>query len=320
MNSPENSVVGFGLAIIDKIGFVSQIPLSQEKESLLEVTAGIPEECGGVIPNVLSAFVGTSRVNHNATLLACVGMDEYGDLFERTLPYSIANIQRSQDKPTAMLFDLTDQRGQRLWKLFPDACVDTAIRIDTNIPTVFMTDLNTYRISHLAKRLFGFMEQQPNIIDFCLNLSGITGMTDMEVAYTIANMGRPPEIIFGNNDEFNRLDGNATNFFSQSRLRVQTNGEDGSTILFEGTQISIPTFRVKDTIINTIGCGDSYMGAFLALLLENPQRTWNLPMLTNCGNFASFIAAHTGTIASPRLPQKSLRELRSMWESTNHGA
>lgn len=72
--------------------------------------------------------------------------------------------------------------------------------------------------------------------------------------------------------------------------------------------------------MNTIGCGDSYMGAFLALLLENPQYTWNLPMLENCGNFASFIAAHTATSASPRLQQTSLQKLRQRWELTNHGA
>jgi len=325
MRSCENRLFCLGLALIDRIGEVSESPKEESREHFLNVSREIKPNYGGVVPNVLVAFEAIDAGRSKARLFACVGNDKEGTGYQKELSSRLGKLQVSTAKPTGTHFYLKVPSGDYFWRVFPEAAEDFIFdreqkqEIEYKEGAYFLTDINAYRVQGLPFQI----SQALKVIEihkgeFMLNLAGITGLTNQEIKALFASMPVSPQIIFGNKFEFNKIRNVSLDnlIISNALLSVKTLGEKGSIVRFSGEEIFIPpVFVPPKDILNEIGCGDSYMGAFLSQLLRYSSKEWDLEIMEEAAKFSSYVAAETLKTSEPRLGRKRLQRIFEEYSS-----
>jgi|GEM_PF-7128546 len=325
MSHPEVSVLGMGLPIIDRIGKISITPTSREKTELQRVARDVSPKDGGVILNILSNYVALSNYTKQAHLLAAVGGDSAGYGYISRLDRRIKNIDIIRSQETAQLYDLLTPDGSRIWQLFLGAAAFVSAQSkhymaiqDSN--SYFMIDINTIRepeIMSEADRTLGLVNS--NQAHTIVNLSGIQGIDETRIRKIATILSKPPLAVFGNAEEFAVLEHSALQIiFAHARLQVMTMAEEGSIMTFDNIKKHIPSVRVSDSQFrSSVGCGDSFMGSFLALCLEEKPDFWSTRLLERSANFGSFIASETAKTHSSRLSSVTLSGLKEKYIKKN---
>ncbi|PIT95910.1 hypothetical protein COT94_03285 [Candidatus Falkowbacteria bacterium CG10_big_fil_rev_8_21_14_0_10_37_14] len=301
MSHPEVSVLGMGLPIIDRIGKVAMAPTSREKVELHRIARDVGPKDGGVIPNILSNYVALSDDVKQVRLLAGVGEDTAGYGYINRLDRRIQNIDIIRSQETAQLYDLLTTDGSRIWQLFLGAAAFVSAgskhyRAIQDSNSYFMIDINTIRepeIMDEANRTLGVVNS--NQAHTIVNLSGIQGIDETRIRQIASTFSKPPLAVFGNVEEFAVLEHSALQIiFADTRLQVKTMAEEGSIMTFDGIKRHIPSVRVPDSQFrSSVGCGDSFMGSFLALCLAEKPDFWSAKLLERSANFGSFMASET---------------------------
>ena len=325
MNTIEQRVIGLGMPIIDRIGQVTDLPQDLTKEQLLELTAHISPQDGGVIPNVLSTLAILSDRPDHIHLLACRGNDIEGWEYEKRLPISLQPLQVAFEKPTASLFHLFAHDGQKIWRFYPEAatlvCVPVDLRRELAVnPTyLFLTDINSLRTPNIcqqATEALSFMNKENGL--FIMNFSGAIGIEVEILSSLLEHLPFPPHIIFGNEEEFININkSRVKHYLSDALVSVRTQGKDGAMIRFREKDIRIaPHFIPEGLIINDVGCGDSFMGAMLSVLFEKELPDWTANDILEAANFAAIVSAQVLMTAKHRLSLEELLQIKERYRKT----
>lgn len=324
MKNLETNVLGMGLPIIDRIGIVSSIPNSRSIKDLIKVSKNIEPKDGGVIPNVLANYVALSDEHTRVQLMASVGDDQLGLRYLNKLDPRISNVLIIEGTETAQLFDLLLPDGSELWQLFLNAAAhananETHYQHIKKPNSYLLVDINTIREDSLEpefKKIISAIDGQKNRL--IINLSGIQGIDINYINHVASLLTSQPIAIFGNEVEFSILkDSNFMQFIKPEALLVKTLAEKGSLISFNREKLYIPpTIIHQNLFASSIGCGDSYMGAFLAIILTEKPEYWSKRNLQRAGLFASFIGSETAKSPNSRLDTNTLQNLKRSYFST----
>lgn len=321
MSRPEISILGMGLPIIDRIGSVQIMPTSREKSELQIVAKDLTPKHGGVIPNILSNYVALSSDTKQIHLLAAVGDDHAGSVYTRRLDQRIQNIEVIRSQETAQLYDLLTPDGNRIWELFLGAAGYVSAnpshyRAVERANSYFMVDINTIREPTIMNEARKTLEiARANLANTIINLSGIQGIDETRIRKISQILPQSPLAVFGNDEEFDVIDQSVLkNTVNNARLLVHTMGEEGSIMKFDGVTNHIQSVKVPDSEFrSSVGCGDSFMGSFLALCLAEKSDFWSARLLEQCANFGSFIASETAKSYDSRLNSSDLSRLKRIY-------
>lgn len=296
-------VIALGELVIDLI------PVPQADGSLL--LAPTP---GGAPGNVAA---GIARLGLKAAMISKVGPGSLGDLLVATLREAgveTGAIARAASEPTALAVVSVDANGDRDFTLYRDGCADASLTV-AELP---MQALAACRILHvgslsLATPLSAAAQRA------AIARAKVTGARiSADVNFRPA-LWRDPEamratgleavaaanIVKVSTDELAVLSGQAdidagakALWHPELQLLAVTRGEAGAVLFAPNVRVEIAGLPVK--VANTVGCGDAFMAALLAGVLE--QDPVDRAVLSRIGRMAcaagAVMAGSAGAMAA----------------------
>jgi fructokinase len=298
--------------------------LSRDAGKGLAGTTAFDKRPGGSIFNVA---VGLRRLAVPATLLTKVGGDEFGQgLMDVITDEHIGTecLKRDSTLKTTLAFVALDEQGKPEFRFYRDHAADTALT-PSDVERISPQDYSVYHFGsiallekpssdaylellgrfHEAKVLTSFDPNvRPSLVgdkamfvqmfDRICGMVDIIKMSDDDLAYVtgLTDVSEGLKMIRSTADA----------------LVLVTLGRNGAMVSFKGTCWRVPTFdSVK--VVDTTGCGDSFMAAAIAGLLNGDGlASLSAPELTGIVTFANAAATIVGTRygasdAMPRLPE-----------------
>lgn len=274
----------------------------RELPSFLDAHPEVALSAGGSIPNVLSTFMNLSETP-TVRLLSCVGKDQWGDYFTSEVQQVFGKPKRSKNKPTGLfvgiynngLKEASDSYGAS-YDFSPSRRELKRAKSD-----LFITDISTCKDQKGLKavqKTIARVKQRDGM--FALSLGGAipTTSTSEQINDIFHTLDASPDLVFGNERELLHTVGGLTvqeslpRAFPNSKLVIITRAENGSVIKYEDQVIPVPISPIPaEKVIDETGAGDSFMGATLALLLQEDPDRWTFDQIFHAARVASFASS-----------------------------
>ena len=263
-----------------------------------------------------NAAVGLAKLGRSVAMLSKVGDDAFGRLLTATIAASGASVEAivvSPEHLTGVAVVTLDAHGDRDFLFYRQDCADVnyapdEVRADL-IRGARILHVNSLvlasPVSASAQRHAMAVAQAAGIlISVDPNLRPLLwGSREAMIAaarevVAVANILKIGEdelrIITGIADTTAALD---AIWHEELKVVAVTRGAEGAAILTRSANVSVPGVAVK--VVDTTGCGDSFMAAFLTGLLDTglPDGDMNLSAnnLAEIGRFACAAGAITAT-------------------------
>jgi fructokinase len=290
-------VVSLGELLID------MVPLPAPPDAL-----NFAAKPGGAPGNVA---VGLGKLGRSVAMLSKVGDDAFGRLLTTTISASGASVEAivvTQDHLTGVAVVTLDEQGDRDFLFYRQDCADVnyapdEVRADL-IQGARVLHVNSLvlasPVSASAQRHAMALAQAAGVlISVDPNLRPLLWESREAMVAAAREVVAAANILKIGEDELQIVTGIAdTDAALQAiwheglRVVAITRGAAGATILTHGLRVSVPGIAVK--VVDTTGCGDSFMAAFLTGLLDS-EMDLSAGNLAAIGRFACSAGAITAT-------------------------
>lgn len=294
--------MGFEVASLGEL-LIDMVPLPAEPGAL-----NFAAKPGGAPGN---SAVGLAKLGREVAMLSKVGNDAFGRLLTGTIAASGAAIEHivvSDRHLTGMAVVTLDAQGDRDFLFYRQDCADTNYAPD-EVPAAVIASAGILHVNSLvlaspvsasaqrhalaiARKAGITVSVDPNLRPLLWNSreAMIAAAREMVAAANILKIGEDElAIITGIADPAAAL---ASLWHDGLRVAAVTAGAAGATIVTPTARAAVPGIAVK--VVDTTGCGDSFMAAFLTGLIES-QMDLSQANLTRIGRFACAAGAMTAT-------------------------
>jgi fructokinase len=280
---------------------------------------------GGSIFNVA---VGLRRLGVPASLLTKLGGDEFSQGLMSVITEEKINtecLRRDPNLKTTLAFVALNEEGKPEFRFYRDHAADTGLTT-SDIERISPQDYSVYHFGSIALlekpasdaylELLGRFHEEKVLTSFDPNVRpSLIGDKTMFVQMFDRICGMV-DIIKMSNDDLEYVTGLADVKDGLEMIRSMvdalvliTLGKNGAMVSYKGACWRVPTFNsVKVT--DTTGCGDSFMAAVIAGLLNNGGLArLSTPRLTDIVTFANAAATIVGTRYGASNAMPRLREV-----------
>ena len=298
-------VVALGELVIDLI------PMAQPDGTLL-----FSPSPGGAPGNVAA---GIARLGRTAAMISKVGPGSLGDLLIATLAragVATAGVARAATEPTALAVVSVSASGDRDFTLYRTGCADASLSVAELPPQA----LAACRILHvgslsLATPLSAAAQRQAITqarasgarVSADVNFRPALWRDPEAMRATGIEVVANADIVKVSAEELVHLTGKAeidagaaALWHPGLQLLAVTRGEAGAVLFTPQDRIEIAGFPA--TVVNTVGCGDAFMAALLAGILEQEPAPLDREALLRIGRVAcaagAVMAGLPGAMAS----------------------
>lgn len=266
---------------------------------------------GGAPGNVAA---GVARLGLKAAMLSRVGPGALGDLLIDTLAgagVDTAAVGRAVHEPTALAVVAVSASGERDFALYREGCADAALGPE-DVPLALIRSSRVLHVGSLslatpqsgaAQRLAVATAQQAGTLvsadvnfrpAFWRNRDAMLGTGREAVAGAdIVKVSAEELALLGGTDDVAAAA--AALWHPRLRLLAVTHGAAGAELFTPRDRVAVPGFAVP--VVDTVGCGDAFMAALLAGLLELDGAAPTAADLRRIGQFASAAGAVMAGVA-----------------------
>ena len=258
-----------------------------------------------------NSAVGLAKLGRSVAMLSKVGDDAFGRLLTGTIAASGASVEAivvSREHLTGVAVVTLDAQGDRDFLFYRQDCADVnftpdEVRADL-IESARILHVNSLvlasPISASAQRhAMGVAQRAGIMISVDPNLrpllwesreAMIAAAREVVAAANILKIGEDElQIITGLDDAEAAL---RSLWHEGLRVVAITRGAAGATVMTREARVTVPGIAVK--VVDTTGCGDSFMAAFLTGLLDSDMEL-SAENLSAIGRFACAAGAITAT-------------------------
>jgi fructokinase len=258
-----------------------------------------------------NAAVGLAKLGRSAAMLSKVGDDAFGRLLTSTIAKAGASVEAIVVSPThltGVAVVTLDAEGDRDFLFYRQDCADVNyapddVRADL-IGSARILHVNSLvlasPVSASAQRHAMALAQAAGVlISVDPNLRPLLWENREAMIAAAREVVAVANILKIGEDELQIITGIAdtdaalkTLWHDGLRVVAITRGAGGATILTRAASVSVPGIAVK--VVDTTGCGDSFMAAFLTGLLDS-EMDLSADNLAAIGRFACAAGAITAT-------------------------
>jgi fructokinase len=258
-----------------------------------------------------NSAVGLAKLGRSVAMLSKVGDDAFGRLLTNTIAASGASTDAiivSKEHLTGVAVVTLDAQGDRDFLFYRQDCADVnfapdEVRADL-IETARILHVNSLVLASpvsasaqrhavaLAQKAGILISVDPNLRPLLWESreAMIAAAREVVAVANILKIGEDElQIITGIADPQAALD---SVWHEGLKVAAITRGAAGATILTRAASVSVPGIAVK--VVDTTGCGDSFMAAFLTGLLDSDMDL-SAANLERIGGFACAAGAITAT-------------------------
>ena len=290
-------VVSLGELLIDMV----PLPAPEGALNFAAKPGGAPGNCA----------VGLAKLGRSVAMLSKVGDDAFGRLLIDTIAGSGASVDAivvSREHLTGVAVVTLDAQGDRDFLFYRHDCADVnyapaevraelvrGARILHVNSLVLASPISASAQRHavgLAQAAGILISVDPNLrpLLWASREAMIAAAREVVAVANILKIGEDElHIITGIGDTDAALE---AIWHDGLRVVAVTRGAGGATILTRAARVSVPGIAVK--VVDTTGCGDSFMAAFLTGLLDS-DLDLSADSLTSIGQFACAAGAITAT-------------------------
>lgn len=280
----------------------------------------ILSRAGGITPNVI-ATINNLENNSIARIFACVGNDEYGDIYT-SQSQKLLGLKMFIGGKTG--YSENKFSGHKVIKsqAFYNCATDFQILdsdLELNRQPVFITDVFTLQLQNRLKdiqRMAKYIESRNGFV--ALNLAGVTHLNGT-IGEILNTYQLQPNLIFGNSKEFkhikNSLDIN--NILTKATVQVETMGESGSVVQFRNThRLQIQANLIEPhKLIDEFGAGDTYMGTFISGMFQREVLDWTPEFVYKVATISSLAASLVLQTTANRIRLDEAQYIKSLLKS-----
>ena len=309
----ENQIVSIGVIIMDM--FPAQLGVN-----LVDVKEFRPMP-GGACANVA---VGIAKFGVKSAFIGKVGNDYFGRYLGNVLKgyqVDVSGLVYDDTRRTTMNFHAKPCKNEIQYLFYRTPGADTNLSVDEvdyekikcsraiHFDSLCLTDEPT---RGTVMEIIRIAKENGVLVSFDFNYRDVLWKSSMEAVDCIKSVLKDVDIFKMNDAEYGLLYGstdieNGTKEIMKlgPQLCIVTRGKNGSYIAYMDKSVSIPVLEVP--VVDTIGCGDSFISSFLAFMIKNEIdfESISRETLEKCGIFAdtaaSLTAAREG--AMPALPE-----------------
>jgi fructokinase len=270
---------------------------------------------GGAPGNVAA---GLARLGISCAMVSKVGPGTFGDLLIETLAAAgvgTDGVVRAATEPTALAVVSLAQGGERDFILYRQGCADANLSED-ELPMDMLRGCRLLHVGSLSlatpvsaaaqRRAIACVREQGGLISADVNLRPALWHDPDAMRATGIEAAKSADILKVSTEEVTLLTGiegikaGAEALWHPSlRLLAVTRGAEGAILFTREHCVEIPGVPV--TAVDTVGCGDAFMAALLAGLLERRVDSPTARDLDEIGRFAcaagAAIAGVSGAMA-----------------------
>lgn len=321
-NQP-NAILGIGNALVDALikiendELLANLKLKKgamnlvDEKTYLQLVEQIKDLSPEYVAGGSSAntIVATSALNIKSGFIGCIGKDEIGKIFEKSISdYDVVPHLTYGDGRTGVATTFISEDGERTFA--------TYLGVASHIGQLSIKDLEFEKYSILY--IEGYLVDNHQLMR---ELFKIAKKHNIRVALDIASFNIVEEnkafldeiipqyidILFANEPEAMALAGKKpqdaiVDLAKMTKIAVIKMGKNGSYIGHNDTFIHIKAVSV-DKVVDTTGAGDLYSAGFLFGLCQD----FNLPL---CGKIGTLMASKIITKIGPKLSVQEWVELK----------
>jgi fructokinase len=280
-----------------------------------------------------NAAVGLAKLGRSAAMLSKVGDDAFGRLLTSTIAKAGASVEAIVVSPThltGVAVVTLDAEGDRDFLFYRQDCADVNyapddVRADL-IGSARILHVNSLvlasPVSASAQRHAMALAQAAGVlISVDPNLRPLLWENREAMIAAAREVVAVANILKIGEDELQIITGIAdtdaalkTLWHDGLRVVAITRGAGGATILTRAASVSVPGIAVK--VVDTTGCGDSFMAAFLTGLLDS-EMDLSADNLAAIGRFACAAGAITATAPGGMDAMPTRAELAAFMEKSS---
>jgi sugar/nucleoside kinase (ribokinase family) len=299
---------GFAAAALGEL-VIDLIPAPQRGAELYAASPG------GAPGNVAA---GLARLGLRSAMISKVGPGSFGDLLVETLATAgvvTDGIMRAATEPTALAVVSLTPGGERDFVLYRQGCADASLSED-ELP---MDVLRSCRVLHVGslslatpvsaaaqRRAVAVVRGAGGLISADVNLRPALWRDLDAMRATGAEAARNADILKVSTEELTLLTGHddiktgvEALWHPALKFLAVTRGAEGASLFTRTRAVEIPGIPVG--VVDTVGCGDAFMAALLAGILERGVGPLAARDLDEIGRFAcaagAVIAGVSGAMA-----------------------
>jgi fructokinase len=271
---------------------------------------------GGAPGNVAA---GIARLGLVSGMISKVGPGTLGDLLIETLAQAgvaTASVARAANEPTALAVVSLAANGDRDFVLYRNGCADANLAVE-DLP---LAQLRTCRILHVGslslatpvsaaaqRRAVALVRESGGLVSADVNFRPALWRDIEAMRATGVEAVANADIVKVSTEELETLTGREAIdagakalWHSDLKLLAVTRGAAGTVLFTPRHRVEIAGFAVS--VENTVGCGDAFMAALLAGLLERGLVALSEEGLRRIGRFAcaagAVMAGSAGAMAA----------------------
>jgi fructokinase len=294
--------MGFEVASLGEL-LIDMVPLPAESGAL-----NFAAKPGGAPGN---SAVGLAKLGRAVSMLSKVGDDAFGRLLTRTIAASGASTETiaiSTHHRTGVAVVTLDEHGERDFLFYRQDCADANYAPD-DVPDAVIQSARILHVNSLVlsapvsaraqRHAISIAQKAGILISVDPNLRPLLWESPQAMIAAAREVIAIAHILKIGEDELATITGLAdptaaleSLWHEGLRVVAVTAGARGATILTRSERVTVPGVPVK--VVDTTGCGDSFMAAFLTGLLESDFDT-GAENLARIGRFACAAGAITAT-------------------------
>jgi fructokinase len=266
---------------------------------------------GGAPGNVAA---GLARLGLRSAMISKVGPGPFSDLLVETLAtagVATEGVVRAATEPTALAVVSLTEKGERDFVLYRQGCADASLTED-ELP---MDVLRTCRVLHLGslslatplsaaaqRRAIAIVRDAGGLISADVNLRPALWRDLDAMRATGIEAAQNADILKLSAEELTLLTGRddvkagaEAIWHPGLKLLAVTRGAAGATLFTGAHDVEIPGISVS--VVDTVGCGDAFMAALLAGILERDAGPLAVRDLDEIGRFACAAGAAMASVS-----------------------
>ena len=258
-----------------------------------------------------NSAVGLAKLGRSVAMLSKVGSDAFGRLLTDTIAASGASVEHvavSKQHLTGMAVVTLDEHGDRDFLFYRHDCAD-ANYAPEDVPAAVIAEAGILHVNSLvlaspisaaAQRHAMRLAQASGItISADPNLRPLLWTSREDMIAAAREVIAAANILKIGEDELALITGIAepeaalaSLWHAGLRVAAVTAGAGLAAVVTPAVRVPVPAFTVR--VVDTTGCGDSFMAAFLTGLIES-EMDLSAASLARIGRFASAAGAMTAT-------------------------
>lgn len=282
-------------------------------ESRKKVEFTVPKMVGGGTCG--NTAVAMAKLGVSPYVIGTIGDDQYGKFVIEDLTKEHVNIEylkTDKEVNTVGVFAFIDEFGERYLWGWPrvDRCFEKLVLTEEDYALIDKADwihssgmvtVNDTSSRKAVEEIFAYAHKKGIPTSYDLNLRVTQGKLDESFKESTLRIINHCNYVFGSaEEEIFYLDSNenwmetARNLVGDERMIIARMGEKGSMVFSKEEEFLAPAYQVE--VVDTVGAGDVYNGAFIASILSGHRVKETLDL---CNAVSGYTVAHEGARSSP---------------------